>query len=245
MSYILDALKKSDQQRQRGLAPTLTTAQAVATAPKRPRLLLASVIAVILIITGMVIGWLRPWQHLQSASVPESSTTRSTTPALPLPATGPTPALPEMAVKPAPLMQESTSAPPSVVGSADTTAKRATPALADNEGFPSLPQARSVTPKESAISVPDQTVQTTATAVGQEKKVLALHELPASMQREIPNISISFHIYSGKPKDRRVMINGEMAGEGDLLAPGLSIEQITPDGVILDYKGYRFHRGFR
>jgi len=41
------------------------------------------------------------------------------------------------------------------------------------------------------------------------------------------------------------MINGNMAVQGELLAPGLSLEQITPDGVILDYKEFRFHQGVR
>ena len=77
------------------------------------------------------------------------------------------------------------------------------------------------------------------------RKVLALSELPASIQQEIPGISISFLAYSSRPKDRRVMINGAMAGQGEILAPGLSLDEITPDGVILGYKGYRFRRGVR
>jgi hypothetical protein len=40
MSYILDALKKSEQQRQRGAAPTLLAAPAIAAAPRRPTALL-------------------------------------------------------------------------------------------------------------------------------------------------------------------------------------------------------------
>ncbi len=58
-------------------------------------------------------------------------------------------------------------------------------------------------------------------------------------------ITISFHAYSNNPGERRVMINGNMARQGEPLADGLSLEQITPDGVILDYKGFRFHHGIR
>jgi general secretion pathway protein B len=41
------------------------------------------------------------------------------------------------------------------------------------------------------------------------------------------------------------MINETMLRQGDSIAPGLRLEQITPDGVVLGYKGYRFQRGVR
>lgn len=83
------------------------------------------------------------------------------------------------------------------------------------------------------------------TAAEKEKRVMTLNELPPSIQREIPNIAISFHAYSSNPRERRVMINGDMVVQGEPLAAGLSLEQITPDGVILGYKEYRFHQGVR
>jgi general secretion pathway protein B len=67
MSYILDALRKSDQQRQRGAAPTLLAGQATAVAPKRPAFLAYGLLAAVLVGAGMVIGWLRPWQPEQVA----------------------------------------------------------------------------------------------------------------------------------------------------------------------------------
>jgi len=36
-----------------------------------------------------------------------------------------------------------------------------------------------------------------------------------------------------------------MAEEGETLADGLGLQQITPDGVILVYKGYRFRHEVR
>jgi hypothetical protein len=29
------------------------------------------------------------------------------------------------------------------------------------------------------------------------------------------------------------------------VVPGLELEEITPDGMIFGYKGYRFHRGVK
>jgi len=85
----------------------------------------------------------------------------------------------------------------------------------------------------------------TGTADEGGRRIMALNELPPPIQREIPEISIAFHAYSSNPKERRVMINGDMAEQGEQLAPGLNLEQITPDGVILAYKGFRFHQGVR
>ena len=62
MSYILDALRKSDQQRRRGAAPALLTGQGTAAAPKQPALLSYGLLALVLLGAGIAIGWLRPWQ---------------------------------------------------------------------------------------------------------------------------------------------------------------------------------------
>jgi hypothetical protein len=36
-----------------------------------------------------------------------------------------------------------------------------------------------------------------------------------------------------------------MLREGDYVVPGLKLEQITPEGMILSYKGYSFRRGVK
>ena len=77
----------------------------------------------------------------------------------------------------------------------------------------------------------------------QEQKVVPLAELPLTIQQEIPAMTIPLHAYSSKPRDRLVSINDRMLREGESLTPGLRLEQITPDGLIFSYKGYRFRRG--
>ena len=69
MSYILDALRKSDLQRQRGAPPTLLAVQDSAVERKRPVILAYSLLAAVLVGAGMVVGWLRPWQSEQAAPV--------------------------------------------------------------------------------------------------------------------------------------------------------------------------------
>lgn len=70
MSYILDALRKSDQQRRRGGVPTLPSAPATRAAAERPAFLLYGLLGMILIAAGMAIGWLRPWVNEPSINAP-------------------------------------------------------------------------------------------------------------------------------------------------------------------------------
>ena len=71
MSYILEALKKSDQQRQRGATPTLPTAPVAIAAPKQPVFLYYGLLAAVLLAAGIMIGWLRPWQAEQPTAASE------------------------------------------------------------------------------------------------------------------------------------------------------------------------------
>ncbi len=88
MSYILEALRKSDQQRQRGVAPTLLTAQATVAAARQPAFWLYGLLAAVLLGAGITIGWLRPWQQAAPsraesvAARPLESTPRQPAPAL-------------------------------------------------------------------------------------------------------------------------------------------------------------------
>jgi general secretion pathway protein B len=246
MSYILDALRKSDQQRQHGKSPTLLTAQVPVAGSKRPSYLLNGLLAAILLCSGIVVGWLRPWQTKQPvpaaepvASMPNAP---SPPPIAPMPLSGPS----EMAGTSGdgPLRNRSTSAaePANLTGQAATN--QATPALADNGSASPLPHPDSGLKNATPMQLPSGTASA-GTAAEEGKRVMALNELPASVQREIPSIAISFHAYSSNPKERRVMITGDMLVQGEALAPGLSLDEITPDGVILGYKGYRFHQGVR
>lgn len=71
-------------------------------------------------------------------------------------------------------------------------------------------------------------------------KVVELGELPLNIRQALPDISISAHIYSNNPSSRLVNINGNIVHEGETVTPELEVDEITMNGVILKYKGYRF-----
>ena len=70
-------------------------------------------------------------------------------------------------------------------------------------------------------------------------------ELPVAIQQEIPAMTVQLHAYASNPSERLVSINSIRLREGESLMLGLKLEQITPDGMIFSYKGYRFQRGIR
>lgn len=202
MSYILDALKKSDQQRQRGATPTLPPAQATMAAPRQSSSVFYGVLAAVLLCAGIAIGWLHPWQAEQPAHATEPFAANP-----PIPNAGQTPLTP----RPAQFAEQKLPAP--------------SPA----------PAVQAISPREPANPA----------AAEQEQRVMPFSGLPLAIQQEIPEIKIQLHSYSSKSINSIVSINSRMLKEGDSLVPGLRLEQITPDGVILSYKGYRFQHGIR
>jgi general secretion pathway protein B len=199
MSYILDALKKSDQQRNLGTPPTLQFAQAMMPAQKRPSIFYYGLLAVVLLGAGVAIGLLRPWQAEQMPA--------ETVPIAPG----------------APLTIPPQAAPTTMAASPEVPANTAH----ENEAAPVRQKPGNPATNE------------------QEQQALSFDELPAQIQREIPEIAVQLHAYSSKPAERLAYINSKKLREGDSVMPGLTLEQITPDGMIFNYKGYRFRRGIR
>ena len=65
-----------------------------------------------------------------------------------------------------------------------------------------------------------------------------LSELPASLKNALPPIRITSHLYRGN--SRLVSINGRIMSEGVNMGDGLFLEEITPEGVIMSFRGQRF-----
>ncbi|RZI40853.1 hypothetical protein EGT07_21380 [Herbaspirillum sp. HC18] len=77
-----------------------------------------------------------------------------------------------------------------------------------------------------------------------EQPVPLLQELPEQVQREIPPLAVGGYIYSGSKADRSVLINQRLLHEGEEVAPGLVLEKMLPNGMVLNYRGYRYRTGY-
>ncbi len=224
MSFILDALRKSDQMRQNNAAPTLTTRQPATPSAQR-RSLSNSALGGILLLgagLGLVIGWWQPWT---TTATPVATQAAGRTEPLPATPASPQPA-PVATPRPAPA-RPSTPPPPG----------------------PSAPHPADIPLTVTAASAaPTATVAPAAAATPAapaEPPLLALAGLPPNILAELPKLNVSAHGYSKKPKAGFVFINDRMLHEDDTLPPDLKLERITPDGMIFSYKGYRFRRGLQ
>ncbi|MGV8074077.1 MAG: general secretion pathway protein GspB [Syntrophobacteraceae bacterium] len=80
-------------------------------------------------------------------------------------------------------------------------------------------------------------------AIASNQRVQGLKDLPPSIRQAIPRMTFSVLIYSNKPAERMININGRATREGQEVSEGLKLEEITQDGAILNFKGYRFRKG--
>jgi general secretion pathway protein B len=67
-----------------------------------------------------------------------------------------------------------------------------------------------------------------------------LMELQAGGRVALPELHVDIHVYSEASADRFVFINMVKHKEGSRLPEGPLVEQITPDGVILEHDGTSF-----
>ena len=96
-------------------------------------------------------------------------------------------------------------------------------------------------PPQNAPAEDTQTRQ--AKVAKPEPGIPELRELPLPIQQEVPNMSFSMLVYSEQPGERMISINGRVMREGQEVKSGLKLDQITPNGAVFSFKGYRFRRG--
>ena len=65
-------------------------------------------------------------------------------------------------------------------------------------------------------------------------------ELPFMIKQKLPPLKISLHYYNSTPARRLARINGRILHESDSIDNKLTVEEITPTSVILNYEGELF-----
>ena len=77
-----------------------------------------------------------------------------------------------------------------------------------------------------------------------DERIYAAAELPDDIRRQLPALAVGGSMYSPTPKDRLVIINGQVLHEGDRIAPDLVVERIRLKAAVLAFKGYRYLLAF-
>ncbi|MFC4310497.1 general secretion pathway protein GspB [Steroidobacter flavus] len=263
MSFILDALKKSENERQRNTGPSLADVRVIRRNNERPWWVVA-VAALLVVNLGVLLvvllrnGDAKPTQSAQAAPAPMQSAP-------------PPQAAPQQNynAQPAPAQQyqyqqqqpqnyqQTVPTDPSVRSLADE-------ASGYGEGYPEDPanshlssaaavpagppmvrqiQPPSVAPLPSgAVFEAKQAANAPAAGNGAlvGNETLPTLEDLASSGTNLPDLHLDIHVNSQKPSERFVFVNMKKYLEGEVLKEGPTVERITPEGVILNQRGLRF-----
>ncbi len=252
MSFILDALKKSESDRQRQSGPSLFEVKVAP--PRRALPVWAVAIAVLLAINVVVISWMllrhgeaqRPAAPKAPASAPaaQAADTGAATAAVSAPPEVRRASRPAGSAGPSgPARQPASAgggAPSTAAASAPAAAAQAAPATVAGTGTagPDVVAGHSdaeADPSDYAPAVPPAATQDSGGSPG----ALPLYRQVVATDG-LPELHLDLHVYARNPKDRFVMINMHKLVEGASLPNGVHVDAIRPDGVVLSYHGTQF-----
>lgn len=214
MSYILDALRKAEAERRTGGAPDVLATPVFGAAQLERRHRWH----------GSRWLWLLPAAAAGALATAMWLTWQAPVPVQPRPV--PTPSI--SAPTPQPIAPPAPAAPPVTL---------------HEPPAPVIEAARPAAPAEVPKHASGRNASPSA-AQHPQADIASLRELPAEIQRQIPPLSISGYIYAANPADRSVLINRKLLREGDEIMPGLVLEKLLPNGLVLNYKGYRYRTGY-
>lgn len=66
-------------------------------------------------------------------------------------------------------------------------------------------------------------------------------EMPPDLMKQLPPLAVAGYIRDAGAHDM-VIVNDKLLRAGDEVEPGLRLEQILGDGLVFNYKGFRFKR---
>jgi general secretion pathway protein B len=216
MSYILDALRRAEAEREQEKASVPGVHSAVLSdrplppvatrsASRAPLAWALGLIAIALVGVG---AW---WLGRSATPVAPSPAAAP----VPMPAvTAPVPAAPNPVVPMAP--------PPAPVPTARAPAPA--PVLVPPSNPPAPPAAVSPAP------VPPPPAAALPT----------YRELPEATRRQLSPLTVGGAMHSPDPASRMLILNGQVVRQGDTVAPGLVLEEIQPRAAVLVFQGQRF-----
>jgi general secretion pathway protein B len=223
MSYILDALKKADRERNLGDVPDLEAAHWGVRRPSRASHWPWAVAALLLFNAALLV-------YLLGRDDPETS---GGTAAVNQPPAAPSAQAPQRAGQPLQRLEQPVrDAPP------ERRARVNFPPPPVAGVSPERPARRS--PAASAVAPPVVESALPLTAGGADSKLPEWGELPLEFRSGFPLPRIDVHVYAEEPAKRFVLIDLKKYREGDTLDNGATLERIAPRSIELRYQGTRF-----
>ena len=232
MSYILDALRKADSERERGEIPGLHAQTAASlddsTHPSSVNQKLVWAVAALTAVLVLVLSWLiwgRSETQPERPPMPPEQAAMGMRPAPP--PTAPQGMAPPV-TPPVSGLYPPVNTPPPVAQTQPVTAAPAVPAL--------QPQAVVAAPPQPKTEVP---IARKAAAT-EESKLYRLMDLPESVRKDLPTLTIGGAMYSETASQRMLIINSQVLHEGDKISNDLTLESIQLKSAIFRFRTYRY-----
>jgi general secretion pathway protein B len=222
MSYILDALRKSQQARQPGTAPRTGAVHNISQAlPVSGWWLALGVVLLLGILAAVLLFW-----RSTVANLPDlPAAPASSEPVAAAPASVPVPvAVPE---SPARKTARVTDLAEQARLPAPTPPKKIAAARAG---------------KKPAVNRPSETIKTAAAPAVPlvMDDTPLLQQMPQDFQSALPALAVTIHVYSHDESQRILFINNREYRKGSQIDGGIRVEDIVPDGAVLSFRGERF-----
>ena len=232
MSYILDALRKSESERRQGRVPDLGQQVQLIHKPKKKSSIVLVWVGLGLVLNAAVLAYVF-WPD----SVDKNSE-------------------PVAVASPSKEQSSSEESRPEGTQELDQESARGNDEVAVSEVSADAPSSAGSSSElaneevqaeeRPTIIVPSQKrSQPTSTTNSQSvapDSVPHLVELPLEFQKSVPDLVFNSHIYASAPSSRRVMINNQYLKAGDTFS-GIRVDQITEEGVVLSKNGRQFRVG--
>lgn len=216
MSYILDALKKVERDRQIAQVPNLATLHRPP--PAAPSRRWVWIVAALVVLNAAALAW-----FLRPATTPPEPAVGAVASASPSAAR---PARPAAAVEP-----PSQVPPPSAKLAQPPGAVPPPPAVTPPPAAPS--KAQPPAGQAPAVQRP--------APPGDAKTVAAPAQgVPPALADIVSRLQLQAVVYSETPTERLVFINNRKYVEGQMIEGQVRLERITADSAILSYEGTRF-----
>ncbi len=237
MSFLLDALRKSEGRRRPHEVPTIHAG--VGGEPPSTRRSRWPW-AVVILPPLMVMTWFGWRQFGVLVSSPEAPQATMAEPA-PAPA-GPVTIEQEAA---SPRVDDPRDGPRTPVeqlaGPGLERSPVSAPAARLEPGAQRAPSSAGPAPERVAeVAPPAPAEQPAAEARERQPSPISYWELPSSVRQDLPEFKISVLVYADHPEDRFILLNGRRQTEGDEFQPGLVLQEIRRDGAVFSYRLYRF-----
>lgn len=233
MSFILDALRKSEHERQRQAGPSLAE---LPVARPRSRFPLAyGILGVLLVLNlaALAVFMLRDQPHPAPAadSGTSADAARASTPPVTRPAPPPA-AIPAPVVAPPAAVAQTQAPVRPLTAEADPQFDQPAPSHLEAPDAPD-PTLLPEPPRNGAAAKPGRSHVTT-------EGVPTIDDLPPSATAGLPTLNLDLHVYGPDATKRFVFLNNRRYVEGSSTPEGIKIERITPEGVVLGYRGTHF-----